>query len=276
VADSLKLTGRVIGVTADRRGDDQAVLFGRMGAEVLVGPTMATVKVPDPELLRLRTEELIAEPPDFVIANTGIGIRTWLAAAGDWGLEKGLVAALGRTRVAARGPKAAGALSSAGVPAWWRSPDEQLDGVIRHLAGEGLTGKRVAFQLHGDDGSEHVRRMEAAGARVSTIPVYLWRIPDDRAPALELIRRTVGGEVDAVTFTAGPQVHSMLEMARTEGQEQALLDALNRDSVVVGCIGPVCAAAAAAAGVEQAVVPDNWRLGSLVKLVAEALTAPRT
>ena len=178
--------------------------------------------------------------------------------------------------MAARGPKAAGALSSAGVPAWWRSPDEQLDGVIRHLAGQGLAGKRVAFQLHGDDGSEHVRRMEDAGARVSTIPVYLWRIPDDRAPALDLIRRTVAGEVDAVTFTAGPQVHSMLEMARAEGQGQALLDALNRDRVVVGCIGPVCAAAARAAGVEDAVVPDNWRLGSLVKLVAEALTAPRT
>lgn len=251
------------------------MLFSRLGAEVVVGPTITTVKLPDPELLRRRTEELIADPPDFFIANTGIGIRTWLAAAGEWGLAEPLVAALGRTQVTARGPKAAGALSSAGVPAWWRSPDEQLDDVIRHLIAVGLHGRRVAFQLHGDDGSDFVRRLEAAGAEVSTLPVYSWRLPDDRSPALALIRRIVAGEVDAVTFTAGPQVHSMLEMASVGGRDRALLDALNSQRLVVGCIGPVCAAAARSAGVVDPVVPEHWRLGSLVKAVAGAL-APGT
>jgi len=64
MSQTLPLTGRTIGVTADRRGDDQQVMFGRLGAEVVLGPTISTVKLPDPALLRRRTEEIIAAPPE--------------------------------------------------------------------------------------------------------------------------------------------------------------------------------------------------------------------
>jgi uroporphyrinogen-III synthase len=273
VAEEAVLNGRTIGVTADRRGEDQVVMFGRLGAEVVLGPTMATVKIPDPDLLRLRTEEIVADPPDYVIANTGIGVRTWMAAAAEWGLEGKLKEALGRTRVVARGPKASGALSSAGLSPWWRSPSEQLAEVVEHLRTTGVAGKRVAFQLHGDDGSDVVASLEAAGASASTVPVYVWRLPPDPGPALDLIERTSAGRIDAVTFTAGPQVRSMLELAASIDQEEQLLERLNSGRVVVGCIGPVCGAVAAELGIRGAVEPANWRLGSLVKTVAEALIA---
>jgi uroporphyrinogen-III synthase len=273
VAEEAALNGRTVGVTADRRGEDQVVLFSRLGAEVVLGPTIATVKVPDPDLLRRRTEEIVADPPDYLIANTGIGVRTWLAAAAEWGLEDQLKDALRTIRVAARGPKATGALSSAGLTPWWRSPNEQLADVVDHLESVGVTGKRVAFQLHGDDGADVVARLEAAGARVSTVPVYLWQPPKDPQPALDLIRRTCQGEIDAVTFTAGPQVRSMLDLAASIDCRDALLEALNRGRVVVGCIGPVCGGVAAEVGIRGAVEPANWRLGSLVKTVAEAIRA---
>ena len=273
--ESTDLSGRVVGVTADRRGADQAVMFGRLGADVVVGPTIATVKIPDPDLLRARTEQLAGDPPDYVIANTGIGMRTWLEAATGWGLRDGIERALAETRVAARGPKAAGALASAGVPVWWRSPSEQLGELVDRLQTEGLAGRHVAFQLHGDDGAEVVARLEEAGATVTTVPVYVWQLPPDPAPALELIDRVCDGRVDAVTFTAGPQVRAMLELAAAVGRARDLLGGLNRDGVVVGCIGPVCAAVAAECGIGRMVVPANWRLGSLVKTVAEALSAGR-
>jgi uroporphyrinogen-III synthase len=60
-------------------------------------------------------------------------------------------------------------------------------------------------------------------------------------------------------------------MADSLGSAGALIDALN-NGVVVGCIGPVCASAAQQEGIREAVVPENWRLGSLVKAVAEALS----
>ena len=266
------LSGLTVGVTADRRAEDQAVMFGRLGAEVLLGPTLSTHKLPDPDSLRARTEALAAEPPDYVIANTGIGMRTWMAAAADWGLQDKLQSALAATRLVARGPKAAGALSSAGLRAWWRSPTEQLSDLLDHLEGEGVAGRTVAFQLHGDDGREVVDRLEAAGATVTTLPVYVWGPPTDPGPATALIRRCCDGEVDAVTFTAGPQVQALMDLARAAGLDGALLEALTGGRMVVGCIGPVCAAVAAEAGIAPVVVPEHWRLGALVKAVAAALT----
>jgi uroporphyrinogen-III synthase len=268
------LSGLTVGVTADRRANDQVVMFSRIGARVVLGPTIATVRIPDPDLLRARTGQLCDDPPDFVIANTGVGMRTWMAAATDWGLEERLRSALSRSRILARGPKAAGALVSTGLEVWWRSPSEQLAEVIERLVDVGLEGRRVAFQLHGDDSPEVVSRLRAAGADVITVPVYVWHLPPDPGPALGLIEGICERDIDAVTFTAGPQVRSMLQLAAGVGRKTDLLDALNGD-VVVGCIGPVCAGVATDAGISSPVVPANWRLGSLVKVVAETLDSRR-
>lgn len=247
-------------------------MFGRLGAHVVLGPAIATVRIPDPGLLRRLTEQVVAAPPDYVIANTGIGMRTWMGAADEWGLGDALRGALGRSRLAARGPKAAGALSSAGLAAWWRSPTEQLGDLVEHLRSEGVEGMRVALQLHGDDCSEWIARLEGAGAEVVSIPVYVWHRPPDPAPAFDLIERTCRGEVDAVTFTAGPQVRSLLDLAGERQKREELIAALNQPGLVVGCIGPVCAAVARECGITEMVVPANWRLGSLVKAVAEVLS----
>jgi uroporphyrinogen-III synthase len=268
-----QLDGFTVGVTADRRNDDQAVMFARLGAEVLQAPTLHTVKIPDAAALRARTEEIVSDPPDYLIANTGVGMRTWLAAAVDWGLDTALLDALRRVPIAVRGPKAAAALSSVGLSSWWRSPNEQLSELVDHLIDEGVAGSRVAFQLHGDDGAEVVARLGAEGARVATVPVYVWEPPTDPGPAHELIVRCCAGTVDAVTFTAGPQVRSLLELADSAGCRDDLVRALAGPRIVVGCVGPVCAGVAEECGIPSPVVPPNWRLGSLVKAVAAALEA---
>jgi uroporphyrinogen-III synthase len=158
------LAGFTIGITADRRADDQAVMFRRLGAEVVQGPTIQTLSVPNRVELTQRTQDIIAEPPDYLIANTGLGIRTWLAHASDISRDVELREALGKGRIAARGPKAAGAVSMAGLTVWWRSPSEQLADVTSHLMAEGVGGKRIGFQLHGDDSKDVTSSLEEAGA----------------------------------------------------------------------------------------------------------------
>lgn len=269
------LEGLTVAVTADRRREDQAVMFGRLGATVLSVPVLSTVKLPDPGLLRLRTEELVARPPDFLIANTGVGIRTWMACVAEWGLDARLRDALASTRIAARGPKAAGALTSAGLDTWWRSSSEHLGDVVNHLQSQGLEDRRVAFQLHGDDGSELVARLAMAGAEVVTLPVYQWAAPPDPEAVLGLVERCIAGTVHAVTFTAGPQVTALLDAAATGGRAEALLSAFNSGRPLAGCIGPVCASAAIAGGISEPVVPANWRLGSLVKTLTGELVRRR-
>src|SRR5687768_10023011 len=93
------LDGYTIGVTADRRSDEQASLFERRGATVLLGPAIRTLPVGGDDGLRTVTEAVIARPPDVLVANTGIGIRSWFAAAETWDLGDALLAALQTTRV---------------------------------------------------------------------------------------------------------------------------------------------------------------------------------
>lgn len=271
----LPLAGRVVGVTAERRAEDQAVLFGRLGAEVLLAPTMRTSPIADLDHLREVTAGLISSPPDYLIANTGMGIRAWLEHATEWGLDSDLRDALASARIAARGPKAAGAISSSKLKLWWRSPTEQLSELTAHLVESGVSGKRIAFQLHGDPGDDLTSRLEQAGATVVPVPVYRWSVPegDEANPALRLIDRSCNGEVDAVTFTAGPQARNLLALAEAQGKATELLEAFARRRPLAACIGPVCARVAVEEGITDPLVPENWRLGSLVKAVGAALEA---
>lgn len=265
------LRGLTVGVTADRRSEDQAVLFRRLGAEVLIGSVLRTSSTAADGRLRTRTEALLADPPDFVVANTGFGLRSWFGAAEEWGWRERLLETLRASRVAARGPKAVGALRSAQVPVWWQAPNEQLATVVEHLVDHGVEGSRVAFQLDGNDRPELIQRLETAGATVVELPLYRWDHPDDDR-AQRLVQAIVGGRVDAVTFTSAPAVRNLVELGDELGVGPDLRAALN-DRVVVGCVGPVCAAAAREEGLLQTVVPEHWRLGSLVKAVAAELNA---
>src|SRR6187431_3158217 len=101
------LDGFVVGVTADRRAEEQSEMLRRRGARVLRAPVIRTLPLATDEGIRSATEALVAQPPAFVVANTGIGVRTWFGAAESWGVGEALREALMTARVLARGPKAA-------------------------------------------------------------------------------------------------------------------------------------------------------------------------
>jgi uroporphyrinogen-III synthase len=239
-----------VGVTADRRGEDQAILLGRLGLNVLHAPMLRTEREPVDEELKAATERLMADPPDFLVANTGFGIRSWWERAAAWGVAEQLTAALAGTKIACRGPK--------------------LDSVTDHLLATGVGGRSVALQLHGDDRQTLTRRLAEAGARVDEVPVYRWSTPVDEQPALDLVRGCIEGRVAAVTFTAGPAVRHFVGLADAAGLAGPLLAALNGPVLVV-CVGPVCAGVAEEEGIEKPLVPEHWRLGSMVTLVGKAL-----
>jgi uroporphyrinogen-III synthase len=259
-----------VGVTAGRRAEEQALLLERAGLRVIIGPAMGTALVTESGPLRDVTAELIARPPDYLVADTGIGIRSWVEAADGWGCRAELTAALRGARIACRGPKAQGALRSADLPIWWRAPGEQLAEVQARLLEEALAGRRVAVQLHGEDEPALVAALEHVGAEVVPVPVYRWTVPDDRRPGLDLVARTCEGAIDALTFTSAPAVHGLFDLARAAGSSDALLDACNT-RVLVACVGPVCGAAASEEGVADPRWPEHWRLGAMVRLVVDAL-----
>jgi uroporphyrinogen-III synthase len=268
------LEGFVVGVTAGRRAEEQADLLVRRGARVLHGPVIHTLPLGPDEGLRRATERVIQERPDYVIANTGIGIRGWLTAAAAWGWDEALVSAVQAARVLARGPKAAGALHAFEIEAWWRAPGESLAEVVDRLRAEPLEGCTVVFQLHGGDTPEVAQAIRAAGAKLIEVPVYRWELPDERAGPHALIERVCNGGVDAVTFTTAPAVENFLELAREHRRDVTVRDALN-SRVVAAVIGPFCARAARGLGFDTIVEPVAARLGSMVLALTQRLAGER-
>lgn len=271
------LEGFCVGITADRRWDEQAELLRRRGATIMHGPSIRTLPLGSDAPLRDVTERLIESPPDVLIANTGIGIRSWLAAAGSWDVGGDLVGALSTSRIYARGPKASGAIHSLGLEVVARAKTERLREVVDLvLAAESLgPGVRVAIQRDGRGAPAELARLLATGAEVVEIPVYEWKLPDDPAPAVRLAEAVVAGRVHAVTFTSGPALRNLLALA-DEHDVTGLVDVLRSGDVVVGCVGPVCAEAATEAGITGVVIPASSRLGPLVRAVADRLVERTT
>ena len=278
MAEPGSLTGFTVGITADRRWGEQAALFERRGATVLHGPTIRTLPLAAESPLRRATEDVIARPPDVLIANTGLGIRSWFANADSWGLGRALETSLARARIYARGPKASGAVHSAGLGVVARARTERMRELV-DLVLEGLQpGTRVVLQLDGSWESVELDRLRRAGAELVTLPIYRWTVPEDPGPALRLAEAVIAGRVQAVTFTAGPAIVNWLSMTADAGMEAPLREALTDGSTVVGCVGPVCAEVAAGADLlsPYLVQPDAFRLGPMVRVVTERLTQRAT
>ena len=268
------LEGFVVGITADRRWEEQAELLRRRGATVVHGPCMDTLYLADDDDLRQATLEVIARPPDVVVATTGIGVRAWLETAEAWGMGPALMAALGQARILARGPKAAGVVLASGLAVWARSETEQMDDVLAKLLSEGVAGRRVALQEYGMESPDFVASLEEAGATVLGVPVYRWRYPADIKPALTLIDGALNGRIDAVTFTSAPAVRNLFLIAA----EQQVADDLRRafnNGLTAACVGPVCAQSARDEGIDIPVEPKVGRLGLLVRALSDELVTRR-
>ncbi|MGR8010247.1 uroporphyrinogen-III synthase [Streptomyces hypolithicus] len=265
------LAGFTVGVTAARRADELGTLLTRRGAAVLHAPALRIVPLADDSELLATTKQLVDQAPDVVIATTAIGFRGWVEAADGWGLGEALVARLRGVELLARGPKVKGAIRAAGLTEEWSPASESMAEVLDRLLAEGVAGRRVAIQLHGEPLPGFVEALRAAGAEVVGVPVYRWMPPEDIAPLDRLLDATIGRGVDALSFTSAPAAASLLSRAEERGLLPALLTTLRHD-VLAACVGPVTALPLQAAGIDT-VQPERFRLGPLVQLVCRELPA---
>jgi uroporphyrinogen-III synthase len=273
-ADASSLTGFTVAITASRRVDEFATMLRRRGADVVAAAAIEMAPLADDERLRAATEDLIATPPDILIATTGIGFRGWVAAAGSWGVAEALLDALRGARVISRGPKATGALRAAGLHEEWTPASESSEEVLAHLKADDLDGKRVAVQLHGaTDRWNPVPgfrdTLAARGATVVAVPVYRWEPPADLTELDGLIEKIALDGVDAVTFTSAPAAASFLLRADELRLTQAVTRVLTTTATPF-CVGPVTARPLESIGVPS-VLPQRMRLGSLARVIADEL-----
>jgi uroporphyrinogen-III synthase len=264
------LAGFTVAVTAARRADEIGGLLERRGAAVLHAPALRIIPLADDSDLHKATLDLIASPPDTVVATTGIGFRGWMEAAEGWGAGERLREALSSATLLARGPKATGAIRAAGLREHWSPASESSAEVLQRLLSEGsLEGRRIAVQLHGEPLHDFTNALRHAGATVVPVAVYRWTAPADLTPLDRLLDAIAAGTVDAVTFTSALAAIGLLRRAAQAGRTAELAGAL-RDRVVPACVGPVTAAPLAEQGI-PATWPERYRVGALVRHVTEKL-----
>ncbi len=273
-SDWSPLTGFRVAVTSARRADELGALLKRRGATVTCAAAIEMVALPDDDELRQRTQSLIDIPPDIVIATTGIGFRGWLAAADGWGLANELTASLGRARIVSRGPKATGALRAGGLPEEWSPESESSREVLHYLVEGGISGARIAVQLHGatadwDPFPEFLDELRTAGAEVVPIRVYRWHPAPRNGEFDQLVIGIAEEKFDAVSFTSAPAVASVLMRAAELGIEDQVLSAL-RNGVHAMCVGPVTARPLVRLGVPTS-APERMRLGALARHITDEL-----
>ena len=257
------LAGCVIAVTADRRFKELAAALERRGATVEHAPALEVVPHLDDESLVERTREILANPPDVVVATTGIGFRGWVEAADAVGLAEDLLDVLGAARLIARGPKARGAIEAAGLTADWVATSETAAEIQQFLLAEGVSGLRIAVQHHGSGADG----LDEAFARGGCRP---WRASwstagGRRTPSCSPTRcgGRPDGLLDAVVFTSAPGVHAWLGAASDD--DLVAIRRLNlAGRLVLATVGPVTAAPLEGAGLEP-LVPGRWRLGAVVR-----------
>lgn len=265
------LAGFTVGVTAARRAEELSTLLRRRGATVVHAPALRIVPLADDSELLAATEALIDDVPDVVLATTAIGFRGWIEAADGWGVGEQLLDTLRGVELLARGPKVKGAVRAAGLTETWSPASESMAEVLERLLEEGVEGRRIALQLHGEPLPGFVESLRAAGGEVVGVPVYRWMPPEDIAPLDRLIDITVAGGLDALTFTSAPAAASLLRRAEERGLHTELTGALQSD-VLAACVGPVTALPLQDRGIGT-VQPERFRLGPLVQLICRELPA---
>ncbi|GAA4677860.1 uroporphyrinogen-III synthase [Streptomyces chumphonensis] len=267
--DIKPLAGFTIGVTAARRAEELIALLERRGAVVQHAPALRIVPLTDDSELLSTTERLLAAAPDTVIATTAIGFRGWIEAAHGWGLGEDLLARLDGVELLARGPKVRGAIRAAGLTEAWYPESESMAEVRARLLAQGVAGRRIAVQLHGEPLPGFSEALRSAGAEVVPVPVYRWLPPEDPSALDRLIDALRARALDAVTFTSAPAALSLLRRSEERGLREEVLAALRAD-VLPACVGPVTAAVLERHDVPTS-QPERFRLGPLVQLLCAEL-----
>lgn len=262
------LSGKRIWVTAERRVENQRRYLEERGAEVVAAPLLRTIDSTACGECSTVANQLVAHPPDILIAQTGQGLEWWTDRL-DPEERKQFLDALAGVKVWTRGAKATSRCRSLGMTIDWQSPSESAT----EIAARCLSlppGTRVAVQLVGAVNDIVLDALKAVDADVIPMRVYRYAFPADPAQCHQLITETIEGKIDAITFTASPAIQHLRALAKSTDQLVLLTHTLNTHCRPV-VVGPVCAATAVDAGWRNVVEPSKARLMPMLAALTKAI-----
>lgn len=249
-----------------------AALVSNYGGEPISAPALREVPVESNTEALAFVDALLHHTFDLVILLTGVGTRALLAVVDQLRDRGEFVAALRRTRIAARGPKPVAVLRELGVTPWAIAPEpntwRELLGAIDEKASEfPLRGTRVAVQEYGASNAQLVAGLADRGATVTSVPVYRWALPDNPEPLRQAAHGIADGRIEVVLFTTATQVVHLLEIARQLNIEADVRRGLR--SMAVASIGPTTSEELREHGIQIDIEASHPKMGFLVRDAAE-------
>jgi uroporphyrinogen-III synthase len=251
-----------------RRAVEIAELIRRYGGVPFVAPSMREVPLQENRAALELVPDLEAGNLDLLILMTGVGTKTLNQVLLSQFSQERIIAAMQRVKLVVRGPKPAAALkelrlvpaSSVPEPNTWREILATLE------SGVDLRGQRIAIQEYGVPNPELTSALEIRGAKVSTIPIYRWELPEDLGPLRQALQKITQRDAEVVLFTNGAQVDHLFRVAAESNNVDSLREGLQR--AVVGSVGPICTEVLDRFGVDPDIEPAHPKMGSLLAEVA--------
>src|SRR5258708_4761920 len=145
-----RLNGYRILIPETREGTQFSRMLADRGGDVLQCRMFAIHDGPDSTRVEAWIRRFIEKPFDDLVLMTGEGLRRLMKVARRISLDQDFVAALGRARKFARGPKPGRALREIGLEPQLTTEKPTSEAIAEMLARIDLKGHRVGLQLYPD------------------------------------------------------------------------------------------------------------------------------
>ena len=267
-----RLEGYRILILETREEAQFSRLLQEQGASVLQCPMFTIRDAPEPAPVEAWIRLFIANPFDDLVLMTGEGLRRIMTVAQRIGADQDLIAAIGKAKRYARGPKPVRALREIGLEADMQTETPTSEGVATMLAQQDLKGHRVGLQLYPDkDHSKLIGAITSQGAIVETVLPYIYDGEAADTNIVSAINEMVQRRVDAIALTSSGQVRRLIDVARAHNCEDKLRDGLAQTPVA--SVGPVVSDELKAYGLRTDIYPanDSFFMKPLISAMAVAL-----
>jgi uroporphyrinogen-III synthase len=273
-----RLNGYRILILETREEAQFSRLLAEQGADVLQCPMFAIHDAPDPAPVEAWIRRCIDKPFDDLVLMTGEGLRRMMKVARRMEVEQAFIAAVGKARKFARGPKPGRALREIGLEPQVTADKPTSEGVAEMLSRVDLGGHRIGLQLYPDkDHSTLIHAIRALGAEVEPVLPYVYDAQAADANIVTAIDEMAQGRVDAIALTSSGQVRRLFEVARAHGCEAGLREGLARTPIA--SVGPVVSDELKSHGLRTDIYPahDAFFMKPLISAMSANLSksAPR-
>lgn len=258
---SRPLDGVRVAITENRYPEQLTQLLERLGATVLSCPLLKETPIEDASGARRFISICESTHIDYIVFYTGVGVDMLFRA-----VNKPEV--VSQSRILARGPKAVNALKRAGVHVDLIADSATTEGIVRTLSREDLDGKTILVQLYGKENPDILAALQKQGATVIGVSIYSYTQASDTAAVEDLVRKILGKQIDAITFTSATQVPFLFRAADALVEPTKFRARLKKD-VVVASVGEVTSRALRESGVEPLVEPAEPKMAPMVKALGD-------